>query len=117
MEQSRIAEFFQSLPDSAQKETDFVFGDCRVTVTALENRRMAGLALTQTQVVFEGEETLINKIIELEIVSEHIIVRSAFDVVQLLCPHWKEWAYSNFSVTIDVKYDKSLPRKIFQKIL
>lgn len=41
-EQSRIAEFFQSLPDSAQKETDFVFGDCRVTVTVLEPRRMAG---------------------------------------------------------------------------
>ena len=56
VEQSRIAEFFQSLPDSAQKETVFVFGDCRVTVTALEPRRVAGLALPQTRVVFEGEE-------------------------------------------------------------
>ena len=65
MEQSRIAEFFQSLPDSAQKETDFVFGDCRVTVTALENRRMAGLALTQTQVVFEGEDAAVNAVYRL----------------------------------------------------
>lgn len=65
VEQSRIAEFFQSLPDSAQKETDFVFGDCHVTVTALEPRRMAGLALTQTQVVFEGEDAAVNAVYRL----------------------------------------------------
>ena len=65
MEQSRIAEFFQSLPDSAQKETDFVFGDCRVTVTALEPRRMAGLALPQTRVVFEGEDTSVSAVYRL----------------------------------------------------
>lgn len=47
--------------------------------------------------------------------SEHIIVRSAFDVVQLLCSHWKEWTYSDFSVTIDAKYDKSALRNIFSK--
>ena len=50
-------------------------------------------------------------------ISEHIIVMSAFDVVQLLCSHWKEWTYSDFSVTIDAKCDKSALRKIFQKIL
>ena len=50
VEQSRIAEFFQSLPDSAQKETDFVFGDCRVTVTALESRQMAGMALPRHEI-------------------------------------------------------------------
>ena len=65
VEQSRIAEFFQSLPDSAQKETDFVFGDCRVTVTALEPRRMAGLALPQTQAVFEGEDAAVNAVYRL----------------------------------------------------
>lgn len=65
VEQSRIAEFFQSLPDSAQKETDFVFGDCRVTVTALEPRRMAGLALPQAQVVFEGEDAAVNAVYRL----------------------------------------------------
>ena len=65
VEQSRIAEFFQSLPDSAQKETDFVFGDCRVTVTALEPRRMAGLALPQTRVVFEGEEAAVSAVYRL----------------------------------------------------
>lgn len=62
VEQSRIAEFFQSLPDSAQKETGFVFGDCRVTVTALEPRRMAGMALPQTLVAFEGEADAVNVI-------------------------------------------------------
>ena len=61
MEQSRIAEFFQSLPDSAQKETDFVFGDCRVTVTALEPRRVAGLALPH----FEGEDAAVNAVYRL----------------------------------------------------
>ena len=65
MEQSRIAEFFQSLPDSAQKETDFVFGDCRVTVTALEPRRMAGLALPLTRVVFEGEDAAVSSVYRL----------------------------------------------------
>lgn len=65
MEQSRIAEFFQSLTDSAQKETDFVFGDCRVTVNALEPRRMAGLALPQTRVVFEGEAAAVSAVYRL----------------------------------------------------
>ena len=65
VEQSRIVEFFQSLPDSAQKETDFVFGDCRVTVTAPEPRRMAGLALPQTRVVFEGEAAAVSAVYRL----------------------------------------------------
>ena len=38
-------------------------------------------------------------------------------MVQLLCPHWKEWTYSDFSVTIDAERGKSAPRKIIQKIL
>ena len=36
---------------------------------------------------------------------------------QLLCPHWKEWTYSDFSVTIDAERGKSAARKIIQKIL
>jgi hypothetical protein len=49
--------------------------------------------------------------------SEHIIGGKALDAIQVLCLHWKEWTYSDFSVTIDAKYDKSAPRIIFQKIL
>lgn len=56
VELGRIAAFFQSLPDSAQNETGFVFSGCRVTVTALEPRRMAGMELPQTRIVFEGAE-------------------------------------------------------------
>lgn len=47
--------------------------------------------------------------------SEHIIGGKALDTIRVLCPHWKEWTYSDFSVTIDAKYDKSATRRFFQK--
>lgn len=53
----RIAAFFREQPDAAPTESGFAFCGCRVSVTALEPRRVAGLALPQTRVVFEGEET------------------------------------------------------------
>ena len=56
VDDSRIAVFFREQPDVIQTESDFVFHSCRVTVTALEPRRMAGMALPQTRIVFEGEE-------------------------------------------------------------
>lgn len=39
-----------------QTESGWAFHVCRVSVTALEPCRVAGLALPQTRVVFEGEE-------------------------------------------------------------
>ena len=62
IEQGRIAAFFQSLPDSARSETGFTFRECRVTVTALEPRRVAGMALPRTRVVFEGEEQAVSAV-------------------------------------------------------
>ena len=37
-------------------------------------------------------------------------------IAYFFCPHQKEWTYSDFSVTIDAKYDKSALWKIFQII-
>ena len=51
-----ISGFFREQTDGASTEDGFVFRGCRVTVTALEPRRMAGMDLPQTRVVFEGEE-------------------------------------------------------------
>ena len=53
---------FRILP---KKETAFVFEDCRVTVTVLEPRRMAGLALPQTRVAFEGEAAAVSAVYRL----------------------------------------------------
>lgn len=56
VDDSRIAVFFREQPDVIQTESGFVFRSCRVSVNALEPRRVAGMALPQTRVVFEGEE-------------------------------------------------------------
>lgn len=52
----RISNFFLEQPDGASTENGFAFRGCRVTVTALESRRIAGMALPQTRIIFEGEE-------------------------------------------------------------
>lgn len=56
VDDSRIAVFFREQSDVMQTESGFVFHSCRVSVNALEPRRVAGMALPQTRVVFEGEE-------------------------------------------------------------
>ena len=56
IDENRISAFFREQPNSSPAESGFSFGDCRVTVTALEPRRMAGMALPQTLITFEGEE-------------------------------------------------------------
>lgn len=62
IDRGRIAAFFQKQPDAAPTESGFAFPDCRVSVTALEPRRMAGMALPQTRVAFEGEADAVNVI-------------------------------------------------------
>lgn len=56
VDERRIAVFFREQPDASPTESGFAFRGCRVTVTALEPRRMAGMALPQTRVAFEGED-------------------------------------------------------------
>ena len=56
VDSGRIRTFFQEQPDITQTESGFVFHSCRVSVTALEPRRMAGMTLPPTRIVFEGEE-------------------------------------------------------------
>ncbi len=54
VKQRRIPECFQTLPDSARNESGFVFGECRIAVTAPEPHWIP--ALPQIQVRFAGEE-------------------------------------------------------------
>ena len=61
----RIIAFFQEQPDTVPVESGFAFPGCRVGVTALEPRRMAGLALPQTRVVFEGEDAAVSAVYRL----------------------------------------------------
>lgn len=65
VDSERIAVFFRELPDAAPTESGFAFPGCRVAVTALEPRRMAGLALPQTRVVFEGEAAAVSAVYRL----------------------------------------------------
>lgn len=65
VESDRIASFFQEQPDTVPVESGFVFPGCRVGVTALDPRRMAGLALPQTRVVFEGEVAAVSAVYRL----------------------------------------------------
>lgn len=61
----RITAFFQEQPDAVPVESGFAFPGCRIAVTALESRRMAGMALPQTRVVFEGEDTAVSAVYKL----------------------------------------------------
>ena len=56
VDSGRIRTFVQEQPDITQTESGFVFHSCRVSVTALEPRRVVSMALPQTRIVFEGEE-------------------------------------------------------------
>lgn len=59
VDSGRIRTFFQEQPDITQTESGFVFHSCRVSVTALEPRRVVSMALPQTRIVFEGEEAFV----------------------------------------------------------
>ena len=65
VDSARITAFFRELPDAVPVESGFVFPGCRVVVTALDSRRMAGLALPQTRVVFEGEDAAVSAVYRL----------------------------------------------------
>ena len=57
LDTGRITAFFEDQQDVTPAGSGFAFRDCRITVTALEPRRMAGMALPQTRVAFDGAET------------------------------------------------------------
>ena len=65
VESDRITAFFQEQPGAVPMESGFVFPGCRVSVSALNSRRMAGLALPQTQVVYEGEDAAVSAVYRL----------------------------------------------------
>ena len=65
IDENRIFGFFQKQPEAMPVESGFAFPGCRISVTALEPRRMAGLALPQTQVVFEGEAAAVSAVYRL----------------------------------------------------
>ena len=58
----RISTFFREQPDAVPTASGFSFRGCRIAVTALEPRAMAGMALPQTRVAFEGEESSVTLI-------------------------------------------------------
>ena len=62
VEYSRITGFFRSQPDVVRAGSGFVSGSCRITVTALEDRRLGSLRLPRTLVMFEGGETSLSTI-------------------------------------------------------
>lgn len=62
VELHRIADFFQDQADGRQTESGFVFDDCRITLTELAERRVAGMRLPRTQITFEGEEASVSAI-------------------------------------------------------
>ena len=62
VEYSRIARFFRCQPDVVQTDSGFLFGACRIAVTALEYRRVGSMRLPRTRVAFEGEESALRTI-------------------------------------------------------
>ena len=65
MDPGRITAFFRDQPEALPVESGFAFPGCRISVTALEPRRMAGLALPQTRVVFEGDAAAVSAVYRL----------------------------------------------------
>ena len=56
LEPERIETFFLQHREVHATADDYRFRDCRITVIALPPRRIAGLALPQTRVIFEGSD-------------------------------------------------------------
>ena len=52
----RIETFFLHHREVHATADGYRFRDCRITVTVLPPRRIAGLALPQTRVIFEGSD-------------------------------------------------------------
>ena len=62
IDHSRIGGFFLEQPDVTATQSGFVFGDCRITVTALESQSFAQMRLPRTKVVFQGGDDAVNQI-------------------------------------------------------
>lgn len=62
VDSGRITAFFEEQPGAVPVESGFALPGCRIAVTALESRRMAGLALPQTRVAFEGEDAAVSAV-------------------------------------------------------
>lgn len=60
----RIIGFFRSQAEIAPVENGFQFRNCRISVTPLAPRLVAGMELPQTQVTFEGSEESVSLIYE-----------------------------------------------------
>lgn len=56
LEPERIKTFFLQHREVHATADDYRFRDCRISVIALPPRRIAGLALPQTRVIFEGPD-------------------------------------------------------------
>lgn len=65
VESDRITAFFHAQPGAVPVEAGFTLPGCRISITALESRRMAGLGLPQTRVVFEGEAAAVSAVYRL----------------------------------------------------
>lgn len=58
----RIIGFFRSQAEIVPIENGFQFRNCRISVTPLAPRLVAGMELPQTQVIFEGSEESVSLI-------------------------------------------------------
>lgn len=58
----RIIGFFRSQAEIVPIENGFQFRNCRISVTPLAPRLVAGMELPQTQVTFEGSEESVSLI-------------------------------------------------------
>ena len=56
LEPERIETFFLHQREVYATADGYRFRDCRISVIALPPRRIAGLALPQTRVIFEGSD-------------------------------------------------------------
>lgn len=62
LESRRIMDYFQEQAGARQTGSGFVFDNCQITLTELEDRRVAGMRLPRTQITFEGEEASVDAI-------------------------------------------------------
>ena len=65
IDENRISAFFREQPGAVPVSSGFAFSGCRIAITPLESRRMAGLGLPQTRVVFEGEAAAVSAVYKL----------------------------------------------------
>ena len=54
--EGRIREFFQTQSDVSAADPDFIYGNCRITLTALEDAKNGIFSFPRTRVRMEGPE-------------------------------------------------------------